>query len=72
MTPLTVVVPMLFILACSWWCSPQRFPGGTEYMITADVQLMPSTSQKAWNRPPIQVGTTYHPHLRVTLLSLRP
>lgn len=33
----------------------KRFPGGTEYMMTADVQLMPSTSQKAWNRPPIQV-----------------
>lgn len=34
----------------------KRFPGGCEYMITADVNLMPSTSQKAWNRPPIQVG----------------
>ena len=34
----------------------KRFPGGCEYMITADVQLMPSTSQKAWSRPPIQVG----------------
>ena len=33
----------------------KRFPGGCEYMITADVMLMPSTSQKAWNRPPIQV-----------------
>jgi hypothetical protein len=34
----------------------KRFPGGAEYMITADVTLMPSTNQKAWNRPPIQVG----------------
>ncbi len=34
----------------------KRFPGGCEYMITADVQLMPSTSHKAWSRPPIQVG----------------
>lgn len=33
----------------------KRFPGGCEYMITADVTLMPSTSQKVWSRPPIQV-----------------
>jgi AP-2 complex subunit mu-1 len=33
----------------------KRFPGGCEFMITADVTLMPSTSHKAWSRPPIQV-----------------
>ncbi|EWM25769.1 ap-2 complex subunit mu [Nannochloropsis gaditana] len=33
----------------------KRFPGGCEFMITADVTLMPSTSNKAWSRPPIQV-----------------
>lgn len=44
----------------------KRFPGGCEYMITADVQLMPSTSQKAWSRPPIQVGALVGWGVRVT------
>jgi len=33
----------------------RRFTGGSEYMLSAEIELMKSTKGKAWSRPPIQV-----------------
>jgi AP-2 complex subunit mu-1 len=36
-----------------WRC--RRFPGGTEYMLTAEIDLITQTKDKQWSRPPIQL-----------------
>ena len=33
----------------------KRFQGNTESLLTADVQLIPSTQKKIWNKPPISL-----------------
>jgi AP-2 complex subunit mu-1 len=33
----------------------RRFPGGAEYMLTGEMELITSTKQKAWSKPPIGV-----------------
>lgn len=33
----------------------RRFPGGMEYMLTADIELAQNTKEKQWSRPPIQL-----------------
>ena len=33
----------------------KRFPGNSECILGADVDLMPTVRKKAWNRPPINV-----------------
>lgn len=33
----------------------KRFPGGAEYMLTSEVELVQSTRDKVWSKPPLQL-----------------
>jgi len=53
----------------------KRFQGNAESLLTADVQLIPSTQRKVWNKPPIsldfQVPTFTGSGLRVRYLRIQ-